>query len=330
MYDASRILEVRSATLQTLYSEGTDYFLRDGKLVIPEGSSLPVTTNREFYPDHVEPGKSFWKKGGGYILFSEGNTLHKRQYVVTYEHQDKWTEPVPEGKLNQLPALMRKLRANTPVKILFYGDSITCGYNSSGVTGIEPFLPGWPDLVIEGMRRTWPAVDFTSVNTAVGGKSSNWGVAEAKARAADHKPDLAVLAFGMNDGTGKVAPDTFRDNISKIMNMIQTQNPVCEFILLSTSVPCKETLLIKDRQRQNGESPTAMDARSFYGTQEALLPALESLTGSGVVLADMTTLHRNILKHKRFRDLSGNNVNHPNDFFARIHAQLLLRTLEEK
>lgn len=34
-----------------------------------------------------------------------------------------------------------------------------------------------------------------------------------------------------------------------------------------------------------------------------------------------------MLEHKEFCDYSGNNINHPNDFFVRIYAQTLLRTL---
>ena len=47
-----------------------------------------------------------------------------------------------------------------------------------------------------------------------------------------------------------------------------------------------------------------------------------------VAVADMTTMHYNLLeKGKRYRDMTGNNVNHPNDFLARIYAQVILKTI---
>ena len=41
----------------------------------------------------------------------------------------------------------------------------------------------------------------------------------------------------------------------------------------------------------------------------------------------MTAMHIDLLKANRFRDMSGNNVNHPNDFLARVYAQVVLQTV---
>ncbi|MBU0478666.1 hypothetical protein KKC91_08875 [bacterium] len=48
---------------------------------------------------------------------------------------------------------------------------------------------------------------------------------------------------------------------------------------------------------------------------------------SGVILADMTQMWMDLLKFKRYHDLTGNGVNHPNDFGHRIYAQVLLGLL---
>jgi lysophospholipase L1-like esterase len=226
-----------------------------------------------------------------------------------------------------LPKLKKRLQSALPVKLLFYGDSITCGYNSSGKVNVEPHLPDWTLLVTESLKKDWPAVPFGYLNTAVGGKSSGWAVENAVERAANHTPDLAVLAFGMNDGSGNTAPEQFKDNIVSVMSAVLNKNPSCEFLLLATSLANPEVLRFNERQREQGEDPCAMDHRSFEGNQRDFLPALLSLEREGVVVADMTTLHGHILKAKRFHDMSGNNVNHPNDFFARIHAQLIMATL---
>jgi hypothetical protein len=47
-----------------------------------------------------------------------------------------------------------------------------------------------------------------------------------------------------------------------------------------------------------------------------------------VAVADMTQIHWDILATgKRYRDMTGNNINHPNDFIARIYAKVILKTL---
>ena len=41
----------------------------------------------------------------------------------------------------------------------------------------------------------------------------------------------------------------------------------------------------------------------------------------------MTAVSLDVLKHKEFKDYTGNNINHPNDFFSRVYAQVLLQAL---
>ena len=60
-----------------------------------------------------------------------------------------------------------------------------------------------------------------------------------------------------------------------------------------------------------------------------LQSALKKLSGPGVVLADMTSMWEALLTRKRFYDLTGNGVNHPNDFGHTIYAQSLLALLVE-
>jgi len=42
----------------------------------------------------------------------------------------------------------------------------------------------------------------------------------------------------------------------------------------------------------------------------------------------VTSMSRRLLETKRFRDYTGNNVNHPNDFMARVYAQVVFRAIE--
>ncbi|MPN39371.1 hypothetical protein SDC9_186899 [bioreactor metagenome] len=50
---------------------------------------------------------------------------------------------------------------------------------------------------------------------------------------------------------------------------------------------------------------------------------------NGVVVANMTQIHKYILTRKHYRDITGNNVNHPNDFVARMYLQVLLDTISK-
>ena len=51
--------------------------------------------------------------------------------------------------------------------------------------------------------------------------------------------------------------------------------------------------------------------------------ALASLCGPGIALADLTSIWTGFLESKQYWDLTGNGVNHPNDFGHRVYAQVI-------
>ncbi|MBR3639685.1 MAG: hypothetical protein IKN50_03675, partial [Clostridia bacterium] len=151
--------------------------------------------------------------------------------------------------------------------------------------------------------------DITHVNTAKGGTLSTWGVTEAQSKVASYSPDLVFIGFGMNDGTLQVAPATFKANIKGIIDAERAANANSEFILIAPMLANPDTL--------------------FDGCQDQYLAVLEELESqySGVAVADMTSTHQDLLEIKSYQDMTGNNVNHPNDFMVRYYAQTMLTLL---
>jgi lysophospholipase L1-like esterase len=133
--------------------------------------------------------------------------------------------------------------------------------------------------------------------------NSEWGKDNAQVRVANGKPDLVIIAFGMNDGSAKVTPTTFAANIKAIMATVRLAQPKAEFILVAPMLPNPE-------------------AAEFIGRQNEYGPVLKAMMGPGVAFVDMTTVHAALLKGKKYRDMTGNNVNHPNDFLIRWYAQM--------
>lgn len=119
------------------------------------------------------------------------------------------------------------------------------------------------------------------------------------------KADLMIIAFGMNDGTQKMPVNVFMENITQIASM--QPNKDCEFIFMSTMLPNPET--------------------TFLGLQPKYLSELNALEQNGVCVLDMTSFHAAMLTRKAYIDLTGNNINHPNDFMARCYAINLLSLL---
>lgn len=310
MYPADEILEVRSSDLATLYEEGKDYSLVNGRLRILKDGSIRTIPHKEFFlAEKPAEGLAFPCRFGGYIFFAEGAEMHTRQIAVTYRHSAPWQGFVPAAQGAKLPKTLAKLEAGEKLKVLVYGDSISTGANSSGRVGAEPYAEPWYDMLCGTLRERYNC-EIELINTAVGGTAARWGLENVEERAVVHTPDLAIIGFGMNDGSGRISAEYYIERIQKIMEAIRAKNPETEFILISTMMPHA----IVDR---------------FLGNQEAYLPALLGLEETGCVVANVTDTHKVLLARKRYYDMSGNNVNHPNDFLARLYAQVLLRTLEK-
>jgi len=311
LYDADEILSVRSSDLQTEYTQGVDYELASGKLRILDGA-IPRVAYDTLYPaqEFEAPPGSLLFPGKGDVpwLWIEGGALfHGWQISVTYKHADAYPGSIPPRQGGQLPGTLAKLEAGEPLRLLIYGDSIAVGAQSSAFCEAPPYAPAWYDLFAEGLRAQYGG-EITVINTAVGGTASAWGAQNAKDLAADQCPDLAVIAFGMNDGSGGVKTFEYIRNLLRIMARVRAQNPRCEFILIATSLP----------------NPASSFATGYH---EGYRPWVLRLAQKGVAVTDMTVIHQDLLARKRFEDFNGNNINHPNDFFARVYAQALIETL---
>ena len=307
-YDASYIVEVRNARLDTVYTEGKDYCLENGKLVILKGGNIPVTPYKEFYPDTASD-KTFNRTDGGYLLFSEGSFFHDRQIAVTYVHLDEWKGETPAFQGSRLKKTIAKLEAKQPVHIVIYGASVSTGANSSGTQSggfVQPFMPGWFEMMVRSLKKAYGYNDITYANPSVGGKTSVWGKENAQKLVASEKPDLVIIGFGNNDRT--LSNAVYRQNREDIMNAALAVNPNCEFIVTSPIVANK-------------------DVAGFGHNTEEFTKQLKLLCGNGVALMDVTSVHQYLLTRKNYRDMTGNNVNHPNDFLCRVYAQVALSCL---
>ncbi len=328
-YPIDRVLSVYSADFGTEYVEGTDWTVEYGCFVRLPGSKMPYMPLSQFYPDHHEDGHDFGctEAGRPYLGFGEGDTMIKHQVVISYKHSAAWNGPIPTAQRDKCARFFDKLANGEEATILFYGDSITTGANSSGRVGIEPHARSFPEMVTAAIAETygytvsWDVQPYEEmkkldkvggkvlhyVNTAVGGMDSNWGVQNVQTHVNDYDPDLVILAFGMNDG-GKTCAQYMALTEQIVDSMVTSTHG--DIILLATMLP-------------------HFRAAGFFGHQIEYEPALAKLAAGSdrIALAPMTSLHKHVLSRKAYYHMTGNNVNHPNDFLARLYAMVLLATM---
>ena len=315
LFTPDEILSVRSTSLATEYREGRDYLLRDGKLVLPAGTTIPVTPASTYVSPDPQPNKhnpmGFLHRDGGYLYFGETDNIINRQIVVTYRHSDSWDGPLPTSVLDKLPLTQKRLSEKIPFLVGFWGDSITTGCNVTSFYNEPPYTEMWPIMTTEQLAALYDT-KLLYVNKAVGGTSTPWGYQEYHNYFGAIRPNLLFVAFGMNDGSGKLPPADYVGNIERIIHTAREDNPDLEVILIATSLP----------------NPDAVQFGGPHAEYEAPLMALaESLPG--VACLPLTGFHKAILEKKPYYHMTGNNINHPNDFLARIYTQFILASLYE-
>jgi len=311
LYGAKKILSVKAANYSRTFVEGRDWDYKNGRLVFGQKSTVPFFTAEQIFFNKEIPGRSVsGNVAGTFVLFSEGAYFSSMQILVTYvkNKSSKWSGPTPAFAATTLPNTLLKLKSKENLKIVFYGNSIEVGYNASGLEKVPPFMPVWPDLVAYNLKRKYGG-PITCSNLSVIGKLAKWGQESVSTKVLPEKPNLVIIGFGMNDGSDKLAPEVYGAHIKGILDSVNKISPKTEFILISPML--------------------ANPLSSFSGTQALFKKELDKLKRKGVVVADITGAHIELLKHKSYQDMTGNNINHPNDYLARWYAHVISGILIE-
>lgn len=327
-YPIDEIISVKDFSLENEYAEIIDYTAHDGKLLIKENGNIPSLEYGGFFFDKYVGDDSMWASasGAGGQLRTEAqykNGVNYRgltewQVAVTYRHSAKWQGEVPADKSEKFDKLNAKLSRGEAVNIVCLGDSISAGWTASGYEYVflPPYCPPYFDLITEYMQAKYGKI--TAKNFSVGGMTSAWGKDEKQINdviSAD--PDFLVIGFGMNDGSnGDGVPTAiFKNNIKAIIDEVRKSKPECEVLLVSTMLPNKDV----------GYFPGV----SILYNQKNYLTVLNELETeyAGVAVANVTAAHEYLLSKKHFRDMSSNNINHPNDYVQRLYAQICLTAM---
>ena len=316
LYPATEIISVRSYDLSTEYERGGDYeYDEDLQAIIRGTNKIPYIPLDEYYPPEYILDKCFSCNvpGRPYIFFAEGSHFSSKQLAVTYRHGGQGRIEAPKCQKQAFSSTLSKLENNEPVKLLFYGDSITVGANSSGFVEYAPYAPTWTQMVFDSLTKKYGATNAEYVNTAVGGWTTRNGISHVQANVVAHNPDAVFIGFGMNDTA--ISARTHVEQIKTIIDEIKAANPNVEICLISTMLPNPEV------------SGVYYEQYTFEAAYEKLIAEYHAQGYEKICLAPVTSMHQALLQNKRYYDMTGNNVNHPNDFLARAYAQTVFQTV---
>lgn len=310
LFPAARVLEVIANASGEKLQQGRDWQLRDGKLVLPPGTRAPVQVAAEFFtvPQKAKDGSSRLVRSK--IRIVDGTWYHERQIEVSYEPAVRpFQFPPPRSTLNDLPRTKRLLEEKKPLTLIVFGDSISAGANASKLTGAWPYQPDYGELVWLQLEQDYGS-KITYMNHSRGGGTSGHAATQADAQVAWFQPDLVLLAFGMNE-RGEDRRVVHRANLEKIIDIVRARSPEAEFVIITPML-------------NNPKQPTGIAPVQFI-RDEAF-----KVARPGIAFVDMTTTHLEMIQRKDYLDLSGNGVNHPNDFLMRMYAQRVLEVLSPR
>jgi lysophospholipase L1-like esterase len=305
------IVQIASADGSQVFTED-DYTVdaATGRLTLTPKSRISNLKADETFPRKGSP-RSIHRKAGDAsrdVLYDETGWFHDRQVEVTYLPMEAWIGYHPTVAKDSLPRTLRRLQHGEPLTIAISGDSISTGDNASSTTGKKPAMPGYPQLVVDQLQNSFHS-KITLANRAVGGWRLEHGLKDLP-QLLETKPDLVIIAYGMNHVRSN-DPKAFKRMAAEMIDRIHAADKSIEIILIAPmygnpgwkNTPPEQFPLHRD--------------------------ALASFAGPGIALCDVTTLWGQLLERKRFVDLTGNGVNHPNDFGHRLYAQALLSLLLE-
>jgi len=172
--------------------------LKDGKLEVKQGQSkivCPVLPE----PDagaiaiagvYVAP----WQRDGKYVISKE-DIFPIRPFV--------FDAPVNPAAVSKFTA---KLQSGEPAKIAFMGDSVTLGAEAAAWTlnlWTEKNL-AYPSRVVSGLRKQFPSAKIEPIQAVQGGTTSKVAPQFFEEKLAPQKPDLLLMAFGLNDANSTI------------------------------------------------------------------------------------------------------------------------------
>lgn len=311
MYDIGKVISVRSSTLKTEYKEGIDYIVTDdGKLQILTTGSIPCVKYSEHYFSS-QASNTYKMLKGGWVRFQEGTAIPLIQLAVTYtvKEDNAWFGFIPENQGEKLSKTRSKLESGKKLNIVFFGDSITNGGNSSSCLHIEPYAEYYTTMFEKELTSLYPEANITCTNTSVSGGGWPDAYEHVDDCIVAYKPDLVILALGTNDYQFQDTADEMSESMNYVVDRILSKLSDCEIIIVSpmySNPECFKSTLLDEYSERYYEKANGIDR---------------------VVVADVTSVHEYLLTRKSYTDMSANNVCHLNDFFARVYSQTLIRTV---
>ncbi|MDX2304230.1 MAG: SGNH/GDSL hydrolase family protein [Microscillaceae bacterium] len=121
-------------------------------------------------------------------------------------------------KINLKP-LIESMQKGDSLKIICFGNSITRGYKVGTAASVEK---PYPQVLQKLLRDKFKNPSIQVINEGHNGWRSDQALANIRTLVINQKPDLLILKLGINDVYSGFSPAIYRQNIAKMIEMLQT------------------------------------------------------------------------------------------------------------
>ena len=317
MYNASEIVSVKDYSLTKTYTEGVDYALENGKLVILPGSEIAVSgyslIHREGVPDILPDDLLVNLNKDGTEYFDVLNNLFKKTISVTYIHNDTWNYHLPEYNSDSLKKTKTQMENGEETTIVVLGDSVSVGYSASKVVDMAPYADSYVDMVTKQLKNHYNNENINVINSSVGGAKADFTEEQLTDDVINHNPSAVIIALGTNDAMSRKSVEDYISDIRYAIEFISNKLPKCEFIIVTPHL----------------SNPRVFDINYYKDYREGLYGISNEF--KNVEICDPLAIESDLIEktNKNFVCFTIDNLVHKNDYGMRIIAQCVLEALTE-
>lgn len=208
-----------------------------------------------------------------------------------------------------------------PITIVAFGDSVTHGALGAGVINYETVY--W-NLLKRKLNAVRNYIPVNVINAGIGGLTAKQSLDRMDRQVLAHKPDLVIVAFGLNDVNGTL--DDYLSSLRVIFEkcisrgidtIFMTPNMLNTYVAEGTE------------ERYLGYAAVTAEYQTGGRMDEYMTAAVSLARGCGVLVADCYARWRELSKTTDTTLLLDNRINHPKAEMHELFADELFRVILE-
>lgn len=209
------------------------------------------------------------------------------------------------------------LYGKKPVTIAFLGDSVTQGcfecffHDNGAIDTVFDEKNAYPERVKQLLNLLYPRAQINVVNSGISGDNAVGGNSRFDRDITPYRPDLVVVAFGLNDfAQGKENVTEYTDALGEIFDKVKNIGAECIFLAQNTVCRYASCRLPDERHKNNA---TWLAGFEDDGTVEYYFDkGKETALSHGVAVCDMYSKWKRMYeKGVDVTELLANRLNHP-------------------